>query len=117
MYWIQKPWRSSCHSDQNVPVPELRAPRASNLRPKSPRGALRSFPGNPAIPRVILIGLKFEVETLVKKGPNYPVSNPWNDRFFAERGEGWDFHCRCFRYGDHDAQSLVDLRGCGECLF
>ena len=35
--------------------------------------------GNPAIPRVILIGLKFEVKTLVKKGPNYPVSNPWND--------------------------------------
>jgi hypothetical protein len=34
------------------------------------------FAGNLAIPRVILIGLKFEVETLVKKGPNYPVSNP-----------------------------------------
>ena len=39
--------------------------------------------GNPAIPRVILIGLKFEVKTLVKKGPNYPVSNPRNDRFFG----------------------------------
>jgi len=39
--------------------------------------------GKPAIPMVILIELMFEVKTLVEKGPNYPVSNPWNDRFFA----------------------------------
>ena len=59
--------------------------------------------GNPAIPRVILIGLKFEVKTLVKKGPNYPV---WNDRFF-KISPG----VSCCHMGDESIEIVLAGRG------